>query len=67
MICGFMKLATAEKTGTATELLNCLYARVSDTGMMNESGKPISRAHSRGVSLLGFLSFCAMRISEPSL
>ncbi len=31
----FIRRATAAKTGTTTELPNCLYACVSDTGILN--------------------------------
>ena len=57
-----------ETTGTTTEFPNCRYALVSETGMVNVSGKPMSLAHSLGVSLRGFLpSPMDIRISEPSL
>ena len=59
--------ATRATTGTTTELPNCLYAWVSETGILNVSGKLIRRAHSRGVSLRGFLPRCGISISEPSL
>src|SRR5690606_25345985 len=66
--CGTMIRATSAITGTTTELPNCLYARVSDTGMRKSSSNPISRAHSRGVRRRGFLSRPRwMRISDPSL
>ena len=38
-----------------------------DFGKMKFSGKPCNRAASRGVNLLGFLFFCSIKISEPSL
>ena len=34
----------ASINGTTTEFPNCLYARVSDTGILKLSGKPISSA-----------------------
>ena len=39
--------------GTATELPNCLYACVSETGILKLFGKPCSLAHSLGASLTG--------------
>ena len=62
-----ISIAIAFTTGTATELPNCLYACVSDTGIMNSLGNPCSREASRGVIFLGFLPFCSIRISLPSL
>ena len=59
--------ATAETTGTATELPNCLYAWVSETGILNLLSYPISLAHSRGVSLRGLEFGISTRISDPSL
>ena len=68
MMYGFMIFATSSNTGTATELPNCLYAWVSDTGILKLSGKPMSLAHSLGVSRLGLLFFpLETRISDPSL
>lgn len=59
--------ATAATTGTATELPNCLYACVSETGILKVSLKPINREHSLGVRRRGFESGTFIRISEPSL
>lgn len=52
-----MSLAIAPIIGATAVSANCLYARVSDSGILNVSGKPISRAHSRGVRRLGFVFF----------
>lgn len=59
--------AMAWITGTATELPNCLYAWVSETGMMKLLGNPWSLDASLGVIFLGFLPSCSIRISDPSL
>lgn len=45
--------AIAWITGTQTELPNCLYAWVSDTGITKLSGNPCNLAASLGVSFLG--------------
>lgn len=64
LILGFISFATAEKTGTATELPNCLYACMSETGILKVdfpgSSYPISLEHSRGEasrSVFGLLSY----------
>lgn len=59
--------ASAATSGTTTELPNCLYAWVSETDILKDSGNPIKRAHSRGVSLRGFARCWGTRISDPSL
>ena len=59
--------ATLAISGTTTEFPNCLYACVSDTVILKVSGNPCKRAHSLGVSLLGFLPFWSISISDPSL
>src|SRR5882724_1719264 len=65
---GRMTRASSRMTGTTTAFPNCLYARVSDTGILNVSGSPISLAHSRGVRRRGFFRPpWYTRISEPSL
>src|SRR5690606_7037377 len=66
--CGTMIRATSAIIGTTTEFPNCLYARVSETGIRKSSSKPMSRAHSLGVSRRGFFPRPRdTRISDPSL
>lgn len=43
-----MSLAAASIIGTMAAEENCLFARVSDTGILNESGKPISSVRLHG-------------------
>lgn len=70
IILGFIRLATASNTGTATELPNCLYACVSETGITNSDlpawSNPINLEHSLGVSLRGRF-FRLLRSLKPFL
>lgn len=60
-----ISFATFSISGTTTEFPNCLYACVSDTGILKSSGNPCNLAHSRGVSRLGFLPSCSILFSLP--
>ena len=57
----------ASTTMGTTAFPNCRYACVSETTMGRESGKPMSRAHSRGVRRRGLRPSSGTRISDPSL